>query len=170
MSEQARPWQLTLDAVAHYPRPGTNVPASLAFSPDGRWLAYYSDEGGTDQVFVRAFPDRGGEWQISENGGSYPNWSRNGRELFFRTADGQIAVASYTVRGDSFVADKPRMWSEKRLANTLGNGSNYNLAPDGKRLVVFMPATASEAQDARSQVIFLENFFDELRRKAPASK
>ncbi len=141
-----------------------------AFSPDGRWLAYYSDEGGTDQVFVRAFPDRGGEWQISENGGSYPNWSRNGRELFFRTADGQIAVASYTVRGDSFVADKPRMWSEKRLAQTLSNGSNYNFAPDGKRAVVFIPADAPAAQQAQNHVIFLENFFDELRRKVPAAK
>ena len=119
---------------------------------------------------MRAFPDRGGKWQISNSGGSYPEWSRNGRELFFRTADNQIAVAAYTVRGDSFMADKPRMWSEKRLANTLNNGSNYNLAPDGKRIVVFMPAEAPEAQQAQNHVIFLENFFDELRRKVPARK
>ena len=60
-------------------------------------------------------------------------WSRTGRELFFRTADNQIAVAAYTVRGDSFVADKPRMWSEKRLANAFNGGMNYSLAPDGKQ-------------------------------------
>ena len=141
-----------------------------AFSPDGRGLAYTSDEGGTDQIFVRAVPDRGGKWQISNSGGAYPEWSRNGRELFFRTADNQIAVAAYTVRGDSFVTDKPRMWSEKPLATTLANGSNYNLAPDGKRFVVFMPAEASEAQQAQNEVIFLENFFDELRRKVPVGK
>ena len=57
--------------------------------------------------------------------------------------------------------------AEKRLANFLLNGSNYNLAPDGKRILVFMPAPASEA---RSHIIFLEHFFDELRRKVPASK
>ena len=84
--------------------------------------------------------------------------------------DNQIAVAAYTVIGDSFKADKPRMWSEKRLGNTLYKGSNYNLAPDGKRIAVLMPAEASQAQPAQSHLIFLENFFDELRRKAPMSK
>jgi Tol biopolymer transport system component len=145
-----------------------------AFSPDKRWLAFTSDEGGATQIFVRAFPGApsgsGGQWQISDSGGSYPEWSRNGRELFFRTPDNRIAVAAYTVRGDSFVADKPRMWSERPLANAFNNGSNYDLAPDGKRLVVFMPAEAPEAQKAQSEVIFLENFFDELRRKVPPGK
>jgi hypothetical protein len=141
-----------------------------AFSPDGGWLAYTSNEGGSDQIFVRAFPDRGGKWQVSENGGTYAKWSRNGKELFFRTADGQIAVAAYTVKGDSFVADKPRLWSEKPLAQTLANGSNYDLAPDGKRLVVFMPVEGPKTQQTQNHVIFLENFFDELRRKVPTGK
>jgi Tol biopolymer transport system component len=56
-----------------------------AFSPDGRWLSYGSNELGTYQVYVRAFPDKGGRWQISTAGGEYPFWSRNGRELFYRT-------------------------------------------------------------------------------------
>jgi hypothetical protein len=60
--------------------------------------------------------------------------------------------------------------AEKRLANFLLNGVNYNLAPDGKRIAVLMPAEASQAQQAQNHVIFLQNFFDELRRKAPASK
>ena len=83
-----------------------------SFSPDGRWMAYDSNESGSFQVYVRAFPDKGGKWQISNSGGVYPVWSRNGRELFFRTEDSQIMVASYTVKGDSLVADKPRVWSE----------------------------------------------------------
>jgi serine/threonine-protein kinase len=141
-----------------------------AFSPDGRWLAYASDEAGTNQIFVRAFPDRGGKWQISYSGGIDPQWSRNGRELFFRTADDQIAVAAYTVRGEVFVADKPRIWSETRLANAINLGSNYNLAPDGARVVVFTPSEASGAQKAQNQVIFLQHFFDELRRRVPLGK
>ena len=66
---------------------------------------------------MRAFPDKGGKWQISNSGGVYPVWSRNGHELFFRTEDNQIMVAGYTVKGDSFIADKPRVWSEKKIAN-----------------------------------------------------
>ncbi len=141
-----------------------------AFSPDGQWLAYTSNEAGTDQIFVRAFPDSGGQWQISDSGGSYPEWSRNGRELFFRTADNQIAVAAYTAKGHSFVSFKPRLWSEKPLTQTLANGSNYNLDPDGKRIVVFSPDKAPETQQAQNHVIFLENFFDEVRRRVRAGK
>jgi hypothetical protein len=61
------------------------------------------------------------------------------------------------------VADKPRVWSEKRLANI--GLANYDLAPDGKRIVTLMPAEAPENQKAQSHVIFLENFFDEVRRR-----
>jgi len=138
------------------------------FSPDGRWIAYSSNESGAFQVYVRAYPDKGGTWQISNNGGVYPVWSRNGRELFFRTNDNQIMVASYTAKGDSFMADKPRVWSEKKIAN-VGLLANYDLAPDGKRIVALMPAETQDAQQDRNHVIFLENFFDELRRKVPLS-
>jgi serine/threonine-protein kinase len=140
------------------------------FSPDGRWLAYSSDESGTYQVYVRAFPDRGGRWQVSNAGGVYPVFSRNGHDLFFRTEDNRIMVASYTANGNSFAAEKPRMWSEKRLANLGGFIANYDVAPDGKRVAALMPADTSEDQKAQNQVIFLENFFDELRRRVPVSK
>jgi serine/threonine-protein kinase len=135
-----------------------------AFSPDGRWMAYDSNESGVYQVYVRAFPDKGGKWQISNSGGVYPVWSRNGRELFFRTEDSQIMVSSYAVKGDSFVADKPRVWSEKRIAS-IGLLANYDLAPDGKRIAALMPAETVEGQKAQNHVIFLENFFDEVRRR-----
>jgi serine/threonine-protein kinase len=135
-----------------------------SFSPDGRWMAYDSDESGNFQVYVRAFPDKGGKWQISGSGGVYPVWSRNGRELLFRTEDNQIMVAGYTVKGDSFVANKPQVWSEKRIAN-IGLLANYDLAPDGKRIAALIPAEAPEAQKSQSHVIFLENFFDEVRRR-----
>jgi Tol biopolymer transport system component len=78
----------------------------LSLSLDGRWLACSSNESGTYQVYVRAFPDKDGKWQISNSGGAYPRWSRNGRELFFDTLDNHIMVAAYTVKGDSFVAGK----------------------------------------------------------------
>ena len=140
-----------------------------SFSPDGRWMAYASNESGAYQVYVRAFPDKGGKWQISNSSALSPMWSRNGRELFFRTEDYQVMVASYTVKGDSFVADKPRLWSETKIANT-GPNTNFDLAPDVKRIVALMPVESAEGQKAQSHVIFLENFFDELRRKVPVVK
>jgi hypothetical protein len=141
-----------------------------SFSPDGRWLAYGSDESGRFQVYVRAFPDKGGKWQISNTGGAYPVWSRNGRELFFRTDDNRIMVVSYTVKGDSFAAGKPRLWSEKKLADFGVVGvQNYDLAPDGKRIAALMPAESAEVQPAQNHVVFLMNFADELRRRVPAT-
>ena len=143
---------------------------SPSFSADGRWLAYASDESGAYQVYVRAFPDKGGKWQVSNSGGVYPVFSRNGRDLFFRTEDARIMVVAYTGKGDSFAADKPRVWSEKKIAESGLNGINYDVAPDGKRIVALMPVEAPETQKAQNHVIFLENFFDELRRRVPAGK
>jgi len=140
-----------------------------SFSPDGRWLAYSSNESGTLQVFVRAFPDTGGKWQISNSGGVYPVWARNERELFFETLDQRIMVSAYRVKGDSFVAEKPRIWSEKRLAGVASAVSNFDLAPDGKRVATLVEVEEPEKK-TENQVIFLQNFFDEVRRRAPTSK
>jgi serine/threonine-protein kinase len=140
-----------------------------AFSPDGRWLAYDSNESGTYEVYVRAFPDKGGKWQISNAGGAYPIWSSNGHELFFRGDDNRIMVATYAAKADTFVPDKPRVWSDKQLANR-GILANYDLAPDGKRIAALMPAEGPEAQQTQNHVIFLENFADELQRKVPTGE
>ena len=140
-----------------------------SFSPDGRWLAYSSTESGGFQVYVRAFPDNGGKWQISSSGGVYPAWSRTERQLFFESLDNRIMVTDYTVEGDSFIRDKPRVWSETRLAN-LGLFKNFDLAPDGKRVVALLPPEGGEAQQPQHHVVFLENFLDELRRRVPMNK
>jgi len=141
------------------------------FSSDGRWLAYTSSESGRYEVYVRAFPDKGGKWQISNEGGAYPAWSSHGRDLFFRSADNHIMVATYAVSADSFVPDKPRVWSDRRLADfgTIGF-SNYDLAPDGKRIAALMPVESPKAQQMQNHVIFLENFSEELQRKVPSGK
>jgi Tol biopolymer transport system component len=136
-----------------------------SFSPDGRWMAYASDESGTFQVYVRAFPDKGGKWQISNSGGNFPMWSRDGRELFFETLDNHIMVAAFAAKGDSFVADKPRLWSERQIGTAAGGLDNVGLAPDARRIAALMPIETAEAQKAQNQVIFLMNFFDEVRRR-----
>ena len=77
-------------------------------------------------------------------------------------------VAGYTVQGDAFFPAKPRLWSEKALANTLAR--NVDLAPDGKRVEALMPAEGLETQQSQHHVVFLVNFFDELRRRAPVKR
>jgi hypothetical protein len=96
-------------------------------------------------------------------------WSRSS-ELFFESLDNRILVAGYTVQGDAFSPAKPRLWSEKALANTVTFSRNFDLAPDGKRVVAVMPAEGREAQQPQHDVVFLENFFDELRRRAPVKR
>jgi serine/threonine protein kinase len=137
-----------------------------SFSPDGKWIAYSSTEAGTNpEVYVRPFPPSatGGKWVISNQGGTRPIWARSGRDLFYLGRDGLMAV-SYTLKGDAFVAEKPRMW----LPNPAT--ANFDLAPDGKRLAVMTPVAAADAPKPEHQVVFLENFFDELRRRAPIGK
>jgi serine/threonine-protein kinase len=140
-----------------------------SFSPDGRWMVYTSNESGTFQIYVRAFPDKGGKWQISNAGGLYPIWSSDRRTLFFRTLDNQIMTANYTVNGDVFVADKPRLWSETRMAE-VGTAVNYDVHPDGKRIVALMPARDSGEVDSTTHVTILFNLFDELERRAAAGR
>jgi serine/threonine-protein kinase len=141
---------------------------SPAFSPDGRWLAYKSNESAGYEVYVRPFPGPGGKWQISTGGGVIPKWSRNGKELFFRTADDKIMVATYTAFGDSFHADKPQLWSPGQFTD-LGINSNFDVHPDGKRFAV-LKASGTDQAAAVNKVNFVFNFFDEIGRKVPPGK
>jgi serine/threonine-protein kinase len=144
-----------------------------SFSPDGRWLAYQSNESGKDEVYVRAFPPpssgQGGKWQVSNSGGTQPRWSRNRHELVYGSGD-QIMAASYAVNGDTFVAEKPRVWIAKLGAAVLLSNAQWDLAPDGTRVVVLTPVESAEGPTQEHEVVFLLNFFDELQRIAPVTK
>jgi serine/threonine-protein kinase len=152
----------------------TSIDRFPSFSPDGHWLAYESSESGRTEVYVRAFPPPGsgpgGKWQISINGGAAPHWSRSEHELLYES-DGQILAASYTVKGDTFVADKPRVWIGQLGAGLSGlGGSTWDVAQDGKRVVVLTRVESADAPKQEHEVVFLLNFFDELRRRVPLGK
>jgi hypothetical protein len=147
---------------------GPHVEAEPMFSPDGRWLAYSAGESGHPEVYVRAFPGPGGPWQISTGGGVNPTWSRTKPELFYGFFDGRIMVADYSVTGDAFHAGTPRPWSEGRY-QPRGPGRMFDLHPDGKRFAV-APAAETPGGDKQDKVVFVFNFFDELRRLVPAPK
>ena len=156
------------------PKPFLNTPfweGNPTFSPDGRWLAYLSNESGVFEAYVQPFPGPGGTWQISTSLGGFggnPRWSRNGKELFYSTADNKVMVVGYTATDNSFQAEKPRLWSPGQFTFRGGN-ANFDLHPDGKRFAV-LKAPGTESQLAINKVNFIFNFFEELRRKVPSGK
>ncbi len=116
---------------------GASDESRPAFSPDGRWLAYQSNESGNYEVYVRPFPGPLGKWQVSTGGGLFPEWSYNGKELFYRTvADSKIMAVTYSAFGDSFHADKPQLWSPGQFADLGLSFHTFDLHPDGKRFAV----------------------------------
>ncbi len=141
------------------------------FSPDGRWLAYYSGEPGKKGLWVVPFPGPGGGWVVSSHGGD-PVWSRNGHELFFLDGESRtIMVASYTPRGDALVFGKPQVWSRHRVLD-LGTppAADFDLSPDGKRFAIVLNADGTADPKPVTHLTVLVNFFDELRRRVPAGK
>ncbi|MBI4906619.1 MAG: serine/threonine-protein kinase [Acidobacteria bacterium] len=174
-------WTLPLDWSAPDPpkagkpevfheEPGDQSHGTL--SPDGRWMAYESTEAGNPQVFVRSFPPSaaGGRWQISTTGGIHPVWGQNGRELvFLNFGDSRLMAASYTAKGDTFAVQPPRQWSPATIPRP--GLRPFDLAPDGRRVVVYQPPDVTPAEEASNvRVTVLLNFFDELRRRVPPGR
>ncbi len=122
-----------------------------AISPDGRWIAYQSDETGGNEIFVKPFPNvDDGKWQVSTNGGQDPVWSPVGRRLFFWEVDRRIAVAEVET-APTFSQGTPTELFPLRGPILGGGGRRYDLAAEGKRLV----KTAGE--DAFNGLIYVEN-------------
>ena len=107
------------------------------FSPDGRWVAYTSDETGRPEIFVRTYPDSGGKWQISTNGGDHPQWSRDGKELFFMAPDRDLKVVPINA-GVTFEAGKPTTLFETKipLTSLTGDRNNFLVSADGQRFLI----------------------------------
>ncbi len=134
--------------------------SAAAFSRDGKWLAYQSNASGVDEVFVRAYPDNGSQWKISTNGGQNPIWMRKGNELLYQAGDQEMAVG-YSVQGNAFVEEKPRVW----LAKVGGVANDISL--DDKRLLILSRADSTGPPQTEHVIVLVENFLDELRRRVP---
>ena len=143
--------------------------AGPMFSPDGKWIAYTSNEAsGHNDVYVRPFPGPGGKWRISTEGGGFPRWSASTHELLFvDPTQHKVMVASYAVVGDSFRADTPQLWSLVSQHDLSGNYA-YDVHPDGKRLA--METVQEQSAVVLDIVVFVFNFFDYLRKIAPGTR
>jgi dipeptidyl aminopeptidase/acylaminoacyl peptidase len=175
-------WILPLDTSdPDHPKPGPRedflrTPASESdpgFSPDGRWMVYTSDESGMSEVYVRPYrdggaADSGGRWRISTGGGKSPQWSRDGRKIYFMGSDDRIVVTDCAAQGQSFSCGRPRRWSERQIADPIqGPMRMFDIAPDGSGFAFVEFNPSGGASQGSLHVTFLFNFFDELRRRVP---
>jgi Tol biopolymer transport system component len=127
-------------------------------SPDGRWLAYVSVETGTEQVYVRPFPNvNDARWLVSTDGGAQPKWASSGRELFYKSATPEM-VAVEILPGSTFTTGEHRVlfnWGEL-------DDDRWDVAPGDQRFV-FVRSRLSE--DGTSRLILVQNWFEELRQR-----
>jgi len=131
---------------------------SPAVSPDGRWLAYASQESVQPEVFVRPFPETGqAKWQVSVAGGLEPVWSRNGRELYYRNGNREIVVATIGT-GRSFQVLSQKVLFRAARLYTEGFHQTYSVAPDGRFLFV------EGNFESSAELIRVENWLSEVRR------
>jgi len=108
--------------------------AGAQFSPDGRWVAYGSDDSGAYQVFVRSFPDGRSKWQVSTHGGMGPAWRRDGKELFYYAPEGKL-MAVEVKAGAGFETGTPMALFAFR-PGSLGIVAPYAVAADGQRFLI----------------------------------
>jgi len=139
------------------------------FSPDGLWVAYTSDATGRREIHVRATDRESDSWQITREGGENPRWARNGRQVFYE-ANNRIMVVDVAVADGAVVPGKPRPWASWTLTPTdhSHGARNFDPSPDGRRVLVLVAAERQPDVQPRPAVTLLRNFFDELRRRAPA--
>jgi eukaryotic-like serine/threonine-protein kinase len=136
------------------------------FSPDGRWIAYVSDESGREEVYVQAFPGPGSKWQVSNEGGKEPLWSRNGRELFYWRGDQVFEVDVGT--GSGFSASKPRFLFEHPGYLGMAPTRTWDISLDGQKFL--MVKLDDRKPQPVTEMILVQNWFEELKRICPTGK
>ncbi|MFZ0816814.1 MAG: hypothetical protein WAM78_14915, partial [Candidatus Sulfotelmatobacter sp.] len=119
-------------AIVKPPSPQARI-VTYRLSPDGRWLAYSSTESGREEVYVTQFPSGNGKWQVSQTGGTFPSWRRDGKEIFFIGLAGAIQAAAVRTKGDQFELDPVHTLFQVSYVAPVGNP--YDVAPDGQRFV-----------------------------------
>jgi serine/threonine-protein kinase len=147
----------------------TSSESAPAISPDGRWLAYQSDESGRAEVYVRPFPSvQQGRSTISSGGGTEPRWAPNGRELFFTVRNGGwttpgILMSVPVQPGSTFIAGQPTVV----LKIPAGASEAYDVAPDGRFLFHFQRSMRAGEEAPRQEIIIVQNWFEELKARVP---
>ncbi len=159
-------WVLPMEGERN-PEPFLKTPSNEfqpALSPNGRWLAYVSNESGSDEIYVTPFPGPGGKWRISTDGGREPAWNPKGGELFYRDDERMMAVDIVTQ--PELLPGRPRVLFEGTYDIAPPYGRGYDISRDGQRFVLTMP---SESDAAPTQLHIVLNWFEELKRLVPTN-
>jgi hypothetical protein len=122
------------------------------FSPDGRLVAYVSNESGRDEIYVQTFPDAGGKWQVSNGGGSDPSWRGDGKELYYRSPDQKLMAVEIRGGGD-FQAGIPQALFVLRVRPGIPR-NKYASSADGQKFLVAAPL----GRDAMSPTTIVLNW------------
>ena len=140
--------------------------AAPRFAPDGRRVAYVSDESGRQEVYVQLFPGPGGRRQISAEGGGDPVWSRNGQELFYMNGNQMIAVDIETE--PTFITGAPTLLFEGRFQQSTGGRiAPYDVTADGQRFLMIQDVANSDSEAEPAQINIVLNWFEELKERVP---
>jgi dipeptidyl aminopeptidase/acylaminoacyl peptidase len=133
----------------------TRFPESgSVFSPDGRWIAYTSTESGRPEVYVQPFPRGSGKWQISSSGGWMPAWRRDGSEIFFLAADGNLMAAAVRA-GATFEAQAPKPLFPAKVRTVVGlSRRQYDVSADGQRFLI----NAAVGEQASVPITLVQNW------------
>jgi serine/threonine-protein kinase len=134
-------------------------------SRDGRWIAYQSNVSGRYEIYVERYPQLGNRQQVSTDGGRLPVWSRDGRELLFRSLDDQQVIAVPVQTGATPLLGRARMLFEFPAAASLLGTQAYDVTPDGR----FLAISPQSAENASSNLVLVQNFFEELKRLVPTN-
>jgi serine/threonine-protein kinase len=134
-------------------------------SPDGRWLAYESNESGRYEVYVRPFPDvNGGKWPISTDGGTRPAWAKNVRELFYVAESGAMMAVPIEA-GSTWAAGAPIKLFDWPVP--ISTTRSYDVSKDG-RFLMLKTIDVSEQDASPSGLVVVQHFDEELKRLVPA--
>jgi dipeptidyl aminopeptidase/acylaminoacyl peptidase len=129
------------------------------FSPDGKYIAYTSNESGRDEIYVQSFPGPGGRWQISNEGGREVVWSPAGKQLFYRNGDKMMVI---DIDGKtSFTAGTPRVLFTGQFDPTRRGEAAYDVTKDGKKFLMLQP----DQSGPPPLLVVVLNWFDELQRR-----
>ena len=167
-------WTLTLGDTAPAARPvlvSAADEASAELSPDGRYLAYQSNQSGRSEVYVQPFPGSGRRELLSTDGGAQPVWAPDGRELYYRASGPGPMMRMMAVDvtlGKVFTAGRPRvLWEAMRARYPGGTGGRtYDVSPDGRRFLMLQQRN-SAPQPPVTHVVLVQNWLEELKRLAP---
>jgi serine/threonine-protein kinase len=165
-------WELSVtDRRAH---PLVQTPANEshpAFSPDGKWLAYTSDHSGREEVYVQPYPGPGARVAVSTDGGAAPAWRGDGAELFYVTfpSGGPLVMNVVPVKaaGSKFSAGRPRKLFEGQY-NMTGPFRSYDVTPDGQRFLMVQRPVPPLSRPI--ELVLVENWLEELRRRVPSTR